>query len=103
MNVSQLVNHKKAIAAIYVVFILFPNPGLIPLNVYRFLEMPTRPTDDVLLVANTLPDNATAIEQYVDDHIHYAYDFKPMASFGIFLRPSTFLKHSKETVNQKPS
>jgi hypothetical protein len=35
MNVSQLVNHKKAIAAIYVVFILFPNPGLIPLNVYR--------------------------------------------------------------------
>ena len=92
MNVSQPVNHKKAIAAIYVVFILFPNPGLIPLNVYRFLEMPTRPTDDVLLVANTLPDNATAIEQYVDDHIHYAYDFQTYGVVWYIPTPIDVLK-----------
>ena len=92
MNVSQLVNHKKAIAAIYVVFILFPNPGLIPLNAYRFFEMPTRPTDDVRLVADSLPENATAIEQYVDDHIHYAYDFQTYGVAWYIPTPSDVLK-----------
>jgi hypothetical protein len=92
MNVRQLANHKKTIAAIYVVFILFPNPGLIPLNAYRFLEMPTRPTDDVRLVADSLPENATAIEQYVDDHIHYAYDFQTYGVVWYIPTPSDVLK-----------
>jgi hypothetical protein len=92
MNVRQLANHKKTIAAIYVVFILFPNPGLIPLNTYRFLEMPTRPTDDVRLVADSLPENATAIEQYVDDHIYYAYDFQTYGVVWYIPTPSDVLK-----------
>jgi hypothetical protein len=75
MNVSQLVTHKKAIASIWILFILFPNPSLLPLDIYRFFEIPTQPINDVQRVADSLPANATAIEQYVDDHIHYAYDF----------------------------
>jgi len=54
---------------------LFPNPGVLPQDVYRFFEMPIRPTDDVQLVADSLPANASAIEQYIDNHVHYAYEF----------------------------
>jgi hypothetical protein len=92
MNVSQLVTHKKAIASIWILFMLFPNLGVLPLNVYRFFEMPTRPTDDVQLVADSLPANATAIEQYVDDHIHYAYDFQTYGVVWYIPTPSDVLK-----------
>ncbi|HEX7514580.1 MAG TPA: transglutaminase-like domain-containing protein [archaeon] len=54
--------------------------------------MPTRPTDDVRLVADSLPENATAIEQYVDDHIHYAYDFQTYGVFWSIPTPSDVLK-----------
>jgi hypothetical protein len=92
MNVSQLVTHKKAIASIWILFMLFPNLGVLPLDVYRFFEMPTRPTDDVQLVADSLPANATAIEQYVDDHIHYAYDFQTYGVVWYIPTPSDVLK-----------
>lgn len=92
MNLSQLANHKKAIAVIWILFILSPNPGLLPLDVYRFFEMPTRPTDDVRLVADSLPANATAIEQYVDNHIHYAYDFQTYGVVWYIPTPSDVLK-----------
>jgi hypothetical protein len=92
MNVSQLVTHKKAIASIWILFMLFPNLGVLPLNVYRFFEMPTRPTDDVQLVADSLPANSTAIEQYVDDHIHYAYDFQTYGVVWYIPTPSDVLK-----------
>jgi hypothetical protein len=92
MNVSQLLTHKKAIAWIWILFMLFPNLGVLPLNVYRFFEMPTRPTDDVQLVADSLPANATAIEQYVDDHIHYAYDFQTYGVVWYIPTPSDVLK-----------
>jgi hypothetical protein len=92
MNVSQILNHKKAIATIWILFILFPNPGLLPLDVYRFFEMPTRPTDDVRLVADSLPANATVIEHYVDSHIHYAYDFQAYGVIWYIPTPSDVLK-----------
>jgi Transglutaminase-like superfamily len=92
MNVSQLVTHKKAIASIWILFMLFPNLGVLPLDAYRFFEMPTRPTDDVQLVADSLPANATAIEQYVDDHIHYAYDFQTYGVVWYIPTPSDVLK-----------
>jgi hypothetical protein len=92
MNVSQLVTHKKAIASIWILFMLFPNLGVLPLDVYRFFEMPTRSTDDVQLVADSLPANATAIEQYVDDHIHYAYDFQTYGVVWYIPTPSDVLK-----------
>ena len=38
--------------------------------------MSTKPTDDVNLVAASLPANGGAIEQYVDAHVHYTYDFQ---------------------------
>jgi hypothetical protein len=91
MNVSQILNHKKAIATIWILFILFLNPGLLPLDVYRFFEMPTRPTDDVRLVADQLPTNATAIEYYVDSHIHYAYDFQAYGVVWYLPTPSDVL------------
>ncbi len=103
MNVNRILHHKKAVAAIWILLILFPNPALLPLNVYRFFEMPTRPTNDVQLVADSLPANATAIERYVDSHIHYAYDFQAYGAVWYFPPPATFSKHSKETVSRKPS
>jgi hypothetical protein len=92
MKVSQLVNHKKAIATIWILFILFPNPGFLPLDVCRFFEMPTQPTDDVRFVADSLPVNATAIEHYVDSHIQYAYDFQAYGVVWYLPTPSDVLK-----------
>jgi hypothetical protein len=92
MNVSHPVNHKKTIATIWILLILFPNPGILPLDVYRFFEMPTRPTDDVQLVADSLPANATVIEHYVDSHIHYTYDFQAYGVVWYIPTPSDVLK-----------
>ena len=92
VNVNRILHHKKAIATIWILLILFPNPALLPLNVYRFFELPTRPTDDVRLVADSLPANATAIERYVDDHIHYAYDFQTYGAVWYLPTPSDVLK-----------
>ncbi|MGA7075343.1 MAG: hypothetical protein WBZ42_02165 [Halobacteriota archaeon] len=92
MNVNRILHHKKAVAAIWILLILFPNPALLPLNVYRFFEMPTRPTNDVQLVADSLPANATAIERYVDSHIHYAYDFQAYGAVWYLPTPSDVLK-----------
>jgi hypothetical protein len=92
MHFSQILNHKKTIATIWILFILFPNPALLPLDVYRFLEMPTRPTDDVQLVADSLPANATVIEHYVDSHIRYTYDFQAYGVVWYIPTPSDVLK-----------
>jgi hypothetical protein len=92
MKVRRILHHKKAIAAIWILLVLFPNPAVLPLNVYRFFEMPTRPTDDVKLVADSLPTNATAIEHYVDSHVHYAYDYQAYGAVWYLPTPSDVLK-----------
>ncbi len=92
LNVNRILRHKKAVATIWILLILFPNPALLPLNVYRFFEMPTRPTNDVQLVADSLPANATAIERYVDSHIQYAYDFQAYGAVWYLPTPSDVLK-----------
>jgi transglutaminase-like putative cysteine protease len=91
-NVNRIFRHKKAIATIWILLILFPNPALLPLNIYRFFEMPTHPTDDVQHLADSLPANATAIESYVDSKIHYAYDFHTYGAVWYLPTPSEVLK-----------
>jgi len=103
MNVSQLVTHKKAIASIWILFILFPNNGLLPLDLYRFFEKPTQPTDDVQLVADSLPQIRRQSSSTLTTIFIMLTIFRPMVLFGIFLRPAMFSKHRKETASQKPS
>lgn len=91
-SIHQILRHKKAIAAIWVLLILFPNPLILPLDVYRFFEMPTQPTNDVQLVAASLPANGTIIEQYVDAHVHYTYDFQAYGCVWYLPTPSDVLK-----------
>ena len=91
-NINQFLRHKKAIAAIWILLILFPNPLVLPTDVYRFFEMPTTPTADVQQVAATLPANGSAIEQYVDAHVHYAYDFQAYGVVWYLPTPSDVLK-----------
>ncbi|MGZ4861819.1 MAG: hypothetical protein ACXV2E_03430 [Halobacteriota archaeon] len=44
------------------------------------------------LAADSLPANATAIERYVDSHIHYAYDFHVYGAVWYLPTPSDVLK-----------
>jgi len=62
-NLNQILQHKKAIAAVGILLILFPNPMVLPIDVYRFFKMPTKLTDDVKVVAASLLANRSAIEQ----------------------------------------
>ena len=91
-SIDQILRHKKAIAAVWILLILFPNPLVLLTDVYRFFEMPTKPTADVQLVAASLPDNGSAIEQYVDAHVHYAYDFQAYGVAWYLPTPSDVLK-----------
>ena len=91
-SITQILRHKKAIAAVWILLILFPNPLVLLVDVYRFFEMPTKPTDDVQLVAASLPANGSAIEQYVDTHVHYAYDFQGYGVVWYLPTPSDVLK-----------
>jgi hypothetical protein len=50
-NVNRILHHKKAIAAVWILLILFPNPKNLVVDVYRFYEMPTKLIDGVKLVA----------------------------------------------------
>lgn len=43
-------------------------------------------------VTDSLPANATAIERYVDDHIHNAYDFQTYGAVWYLPTPSDVLK-----------
>jgi hypothetical protein len=90
--VNRIFRHKKAIATIWILLILFPNPALLPLDVYRFFEMQTHPTYDVQLLADSLPANATTIEGYVDSQTHYAYDFQTYGAVWYLPTPSEVLK-----------
>ena len=91
-SINQILRHKKAIAAVWILLILFPNPLVLLIDVYRFFEMPTTPTADVQQVAASLPDNGSAIEQYVDAHVHYAYDFQAYGVVWYLPTPSDVLK-----------
>jgi hypothetical protein len=91
-SINQILRHKKAIAAVWVLLILFPNPLVLPIDVYRFFEMPTKPTSDVQAVAASLPANGSVIEQYVDAHVHYAYDFQAYGTIWYLPTPSDVLK-----------
>ena len=91
-SINQILRHKKAIAAVWVLLILFPNPLVLLIDVYRFFEMPTKPTDDMQLVAASLPANGSAIEQYVDAHVHYTYDFQAYGVVWYLPTPSDVLK-----------
>jgi len=54
--------------------------------------MPNKPTDDVKIVAASLPANGSAIEHYVDAHIHYTYDFQAYRAVWYLPTPSDVLK-----------
>ena len=54
--------------------------------------MPTKPTDDVNPVAASLPENGSAIEQYVDARVHYTYDFQAYGAMWYLPAPSDVLK-----------
>ncbi len=66
-NLNRILHHKKAIATIWILLILFPNPMVLPVDVYRFFKMPTKPkhyeTTQVAFVDNgqfKLPDKTNA-------------------------------------------
>ncbi len=80
MNAPDFLRYKKTLAVIWVILIFFPNPLVIPLDVYRLFEMPVQPTDEVRQVAESLPANGTSIERYVTEHVRYEYDF---SSYGV--------------------
>ena len=80
MRVLDVLRYKKMIAVIWIGFILFPNPVVLPLNMYRLFEMPVQPSQEVRQIAETLPANGTLIEHYVDEQVRYTYDFQ---SYGV--------------------
>ena len=90
--VSWILRHKKAIAAVWILFVLFPNPTILPVDVYRLYQMPTAPTDDVKLIAASLPANGSTIEAYVDTHVQYTYDFQAYGAVWYLPTPSDVLK-----------
>ena len=100
-NLNRILRHKKAIAAVWILLILFPNPMVLPVDVYRFFRMPTKPTDDVNLVAESLPANGSAIEQYVDAHVHYTYDFQAYGTAWYLPTPSEVLKSQQGDCKSK--
>ena len=61
-NLDWIFHYKKAIATVWILLILFSNPMVLPVDVYRLFKMPTKPTDDVNLFAALLPANGSAIE-----------------------------------------
>ncbi|MGZ7206076.1 MAG: hypothetical protein ACXVIV_05415 [Halobacteriota archaeon] len=80
MKLLDILHHKKALAVIWISLILFPNPLVMPLDVYRLFEMPVQPSQDVRHVAESLPANGTLIEGYVNENVSYTYDFQ---SYGV--------------------
>jgi hypothetical protein len=88
-SVNLILHHKKAIAAVWVLLILFPNTMILLADVYRFHTIPTKPTNDVKLVAASLPRNGSALEQYVDAHVHYAHDFQVSGAVWYLPRRAT--------------
>ncbi len=80
MKVLDVLHYKKTLAVIWICLILFPNPLVIPLDVYRLFEMPVQPNQEVRQVAESLPANGTSIERYVNEHVRYTYDFR---SYGV--------------------
>jgi hypothetical protein len=100
-NLNRILHHKKAIATIWILLILFPNPMVLPVDVYRFFKMPTKPTGDVNLVAASLPANGSAIEQYVDAHVHYTYDFQAYGAVWYLPTPSDVLKSQQGDCKSK--
>jgi predicted transglutaminase-like cysteine proteinase len=92
LEVKRILLYKKAIAAVWILLILFPNPIVVPLNIYRLFQMPTKPTDDVKTVAASLPANGSVIEQYVDEHVHYTYDFEAYGVVWYLSTPNDVLK-----------
>ena len=88
-SVKLILHHKKAIAAVWILLILFPNTMILLAEVYRFYEMPTKPTNDVKLVAASLRRNGSGIEQYVDAHVQCAYDFQVFGAVRYLPRRAT--------------
>jgi len=63
--------------------------------------MPTQPTDDVKVVAASLPANESAIEHYVDAHIHYTYDFQAYGAVWYLPTPSDVFKSQQGDCKSK--
>jgi hypothetical protein len=59
-SVKLILHHKKAIAAVWILLILFPNTMILLADIYRFYTIPTKPTNDVKLVAASLSRNGSA-------------------------------------------
>lgn len=94
MLARRILRYKKTIAAIWIVLILFPNPTVILSDIYRFVNIPTQPTEHVRQIAKSLPANGTTIERYVDDHVTYAYDFQAYGAAWVIPTPNEVLKSS---------
>ncbi len=95
MKVLDVFRYKKTLIVIWISLILFPNPLVLPLDIYRLVDMPIQPNQEVYQVADSLPSNGTLIERYVNEHVRYSYDFQ---SYGVawYLPTPSDVLHSQQ-------
>ena len=69
---------KKVLAllcCVWVLIVLYPNPAIVPLNVYRVFNPPVDPVA-VRDISAQLPNNANVVDEFLGNELEYDYDWK---------------------------
>lgn len=95
-NIESMLPQNKTLplCVVWTILVLYPNPLIILLNIERAADIPID-ADSVRNLSSNLPDNATFIDEYVEESIEYSYDWQVHNVPWYFPTPKEVIEKSR--------
>ena len=82
------------LCCVWVLIVLYPNPAIVPLNVYRVFNPPIDPVA-VRDISSQLPKNANVVDEFLGNELEYDYDWKVYSVPWYFPTPAEVWEKGK--------